>query len=156
MLSLIGAFFGFVSGFAPAILKFFQAKEDRKHELAVMDKQIEAQKVGSQLRLEEINVQADITQEQLAIQASRVEKSGVGWVDATLALFTGLVRPTITYSFFALYALMKWASYGLYMRATQDVKVAVMQIWTETDMAIFSTVVGFWFSGRLLQKFMKK
>lgn len=154
MLAFLGAVFGFVGGFLPEVIKFFKAREDRKHELAILNIQLEAQKLGHTQRLEEINVQADVMQEQLALQASRVEKSGVRWVDALLSLVVGLVRPTITYSYFGLYAIVKWASFGMYKQAGLVTQSALLQIWTETDMAIFSTVIGFWFSGRLLQKFL--
>lgn len=154
MLSLIGAAFGFISGFLPEVIKYFKAKEDRKHELAVMRLQMEAETQRHGERLEEINVQADITQEQLAIQASRVERSGVRWVDGLLTLVTGLVRPTITYCYFWLYAMVKWAGLYTLMEKGASTAEAFLSVWTETDMAIYSTVIGFWFSGRLLQKFM--
>ena len=156
MFALFGAAFGFLGGFLPEVFKFFREREDRKHELAIMDRQMEMSKLGHTQRLEEINVQADVTQEQLALQASKVEKSGVLWVDGFLAIVSGLVRPTITYAYFWLYALVKWASYTHAITKGTLNTEAILALWTEVDMAIFSTVVGFWFSGRLLQKFMGK
>lgn len=154
MLALLGAIFGVISSFLPEVIKYFKAKEDRKHELAVMDRQMQMAAQGHQQRLEEINVQADVAQEQLALQASKVDKSGVRWVDALLALVTGLVRPTITYSYFALYALVKWAILAQIVAQGASMSQALASVWTETDMAVYSTIMGFWFSGRLLQKFM--
>lgn len=155
MLTLISTIFGFISGLAPAILKYFQAKDDRKHEIVMAELQMKAQSLGFQQRIEEINVNADVAQEQIALQASKVDQSGIKWIDGILALFSGLVRPAITYSFFGLYGLVKWAQYSWALARGTVSTEAVVALWTENDMAIFCTVIGFWFSGRLLQKFMR-
>lgn len=156
MLATLGMVFGFVGGFLPELIKFFKLREDRKHELAVLKLQMEAQQQGHLQRLEEINVQADVAQEQIALQASRVDKSGIRWIDGLLALTSGLVRPTITYCYFWLYAVVKWASYQYTLSRGVGSIEAILGLWNETDMAIFSTVIGFWFSGRLLQKFLTR
>lgn len=41
MLALLGAILGFVSSSFPDVLRFFNQKRDRAHELALMDRQID-------------------------------------------------------------------------------------------------------------------
>jgi len=60
MLTIISAIIGFVGGFIPELFKLWNKKEDNKHELAVLDKQIEANRLLHEHKLEEINTQADI------------------------------------------------------------------------------------------------
>jgi hypothetical protein len=98
MLTLLGSALGFLTSLFPDLLKLFRESQDRKHELAIMDRQMEMQRAGHQQRLEEINVQADIAESQALYKT--LAQTGVRWVDA----LAGSVRPVITYAFFALFA----------------------------------------------------
>ena len=143
MFALLGGVFGIFSSLLPELLKYFKAKEDRKHELAVMDRQLEAQKQGHAQRLEEINVDADIRESEALYRTVQSKETGVKWVDAALAVATVMVRPVITYAYFGLYALVKLA---LWHRAGAD----WLTLWTDTDQTMFFTVMGFWFGQRAL------
>ena len=52
MLTLLGSLLGFAGSFAPKIFDYFQERADRAHELAMIDRQMEQMKLGSQLKLE--------------------------------------------------------------------------------------------------------
>jgi len=43
MLSLLGSLLGFGTSFLPKVMEFFQDKQDKKHELQVMEVQIRQQ-----------------------------------------------------------------------------------------------------------------
>lgn len=158
MLSIIGAFVGFISSLAPQLLKYFQDQSDKKHELEVLKLQMEAQKQGHTQRLEEINAQADIEESKALYsyaQAKQAEASGNRWIDGiTAVVFTfvnaviSLVRPTVTYAYFGLYAFIKVEVY--------KTSGNFMLIWTESDMAIFSGIMGHWFGSRIMQRFFGK
>ena len=60
MLTLLGSLLGFGSSLLPKVFEFFQERADRAHELAIIDRQMEQMKLGSALKLEEINAKADI------------------------------------------------------------------------------------------------
>ena len=62
MLTLLGSLLGFLSSAFPDFLKLWRDHSDRKHELAILDRQMEAQRQGHTQRLEEIQVQADIAE----------------------------------------------------------------------------------------------
>jgi hypothetical protein len=147
MLTLLGSALGFLSSLFPDLLKLFREHQDRKHELAVMDRQMEMQRAGHQQRLEEINVQADIAESQALYRSLR--PTGVRWVDA----LAGSVRPIITYAFFALFAAVKGAALYLLI-AVEGVLLAqaLPQIWDPETQALFAAVMSFWFGNRALQK----
>ena len=46
MLTLLGSLLGFLSSTFPEFLKLFRDSQDRKHELAILDRQIEQQRLG--------------------------------------------------------------------------------------------------------------
>ncbi|MBT9169562.1 MAG: hypothetical protein DDT19_02923 [Syntrophomonadaceae bacterium] len=148
MLPLIGAVLGFLGSVVPQAIKLYQDKKDKEHELKLLNLQIQAQAQGHTQRLEEINVQADIEESKALYKHAEVKLSGVKWVDAALTFLTSSVRPVITYSFFGLYA---WVKIAMYQREGDIVK-----IWTEYDLALFSTIIAFWFGSRSMQRFFKK
>ena len=148
MLSILASLLGFGGSLFPQILKFFQDKRDKEHELKVMEMQMQMQTAGHTQRLEEINVQGDIEESRALYQSAQPVLSGVHWVDALISFMTSSVRPVITYAFFGLYTWVKVAQYT----KVQDVAL----IWSPEDMAIFCTIVSFWFGQRAMQKFFKK
>ena len=102
MLTLLGSLLGFISSAFPDLLKIWQDKQDRKHELQILDRQMEQMRLGHNQRLEEITVNADIN-ESVALLKHDSQPSGVKWVDGLRAS----VRPVITYAFFLLFTTVK-------------------------------------------------
>jgi hypothetical protein len=161
VLTLIGTILGIFSGLLPEVVKYFNAKQDRAHELAVMNLQIEQQKLGFTQRIEEINVNADVKQEELSIQASTPQTLAytgkwvdyiIGLANILLALASGLVRPTITYCYFFAYAAVKYAQYLMLKVETASAAQTIVALWSQDDMAMFATVITFWFSSRMFSK----
>ncbi len=62
MLTLLGSLLGFLSSAFPDVLKLWRDHTDCKHELAILDRQMEAQRQGRTQGLEEIHVQTDIAE----------------------------------------------------------------------------------------------
>ena len=145
MLTLLGALLGFFSSSFPEVLKFFNQKRDRAHELAVMDKQIELSKSGQTSRLEEVRLQAE-SAEQVALY-QHAQHSNIKWVDALAAS----VRPIITYAFFGLYGVIK-VSQWLILTKTLPSAQSFVFLWSPEDEALFAAVMSFWFGHRALIK----
>jgi hypothetical protein len=112
---------------------------------------MEAQKLLHTQRLEEINVQADISESQALYQHSEVKYTGVKWADALLALHQGFVRPNLTYLFTAFYALAKYAQFLGLQRAGWNNVDAITRIYAGEDLAILASIIGFWFGGRMMK-----
>ena len=53
MLTLLGSLLGFLGSAFPQLLKLFQEAQDRRHELAILDRQMEVQRQGHSQRLED-------------------------------------------------------------------------------------------------------
>ncbi len=100
MITLLGSLLGFIGAAFPDFLKLFKEKADRKHELAILQLQLEQQKQGHSNRLEEIYVEADIAESKALY---KTYNTGIRWVDA----LNGTVRPVVAYCFFLLYASVK-------------------------------------------------
>ena len=136
MITLLGALLGFISSAFPDLLKIWRDAADRKHELAILQMQMEQQRQGHTNRLEEINVQADIAESRALY---KTYNTGIRWVDA----LNGTVRPVIAYSFVILYAVVK------VMQFSADLP---WLLWTAEDQAIFAGIISFYFGQRAMSK----
>jgi len=141
MIALLGSLAGFTSAFIPELFNFLKDRKDKEHELKLIGLQIEAMKSGQHSRLEEIYVRAEAQENQYLY--SHAKPTGIKWVDSLSAL----VRPTITYSFFLLYIVLKLL---IFFSSTQGICIP---IWTDEDQAIFCAVIGFWFGARAFGKY---
>ncbi len=148
MLPIIGAIVGFAGSVVPALMKMYQDKKDKEHEFKLLELQMKSQAQGHIQRLEEINAAADIGESKALYKSAEITPSGVKWVDAALTFLTGSVRPVITYSFFAIYAWVKIAMYSI--------EKDILKVWSEADMAIFCTIISFWFGQRAMRHFLGK
>ena len=165
MIALFSALLGFVSSAVPDFIRLFRDSKDRAHEITLLKLQMEyereklaaaqqANMAAHASQLQAIELQAGISEQQ-ALNA-RVSESltGIHWVDA----LSGSVRPMVTYAFFALYFLVKCAQFHLLMhpmlpwQSTMTLSQALVSLWTEEDIAIFSAIMAFWFGSRALGK----
>ena len=165
MIALLSAFVGFISSAVPDFLKLFRDAKDRAHEITLLKLQMEYEQqklrvfqsenaLARTMQLDAVEMQTDAS-EQLALNA-RVKESltGIHWVDA----LGGSVRPMITYAFFVLYFLVKCAQFHLLIDPTLSwqngltMAQALVSLWTEEDVAIFSAIMAFWFGSRALMR----
>ena len=147
MLTLLGSLLGFVTSAFPDLLSLFRDWQDRKHELAILDRQMEQMTLGHRQRLEEIEVQADIAESKALYRHDKAV--GVAWVDALRAS----VRPVITYAFFLLFASVKGSA--LYVLIAVEgllLTEALPRIWDPETPALFAAVMSFWFGNRARSK----
>ncbi len=131
-------------------MDYFQDQADKKHELAVMEMQIKAQKETHAQRLEEINVEADIREFE-ALQRSNINV-GIPWIDA----LRGSVRPVITYAFFALFVFVEVAAYVVLIDGGIDALAAFGEVWDNETQALFAAVMSFWFGNRAIHRYRQR
>ena len=140
MLTLLGSVIGFGSSFLPKVMDYFQDKSDKAHELEVMTRQAE--------------IQLDKT----AIDANIREVETVHEHDAALdggSFVNGLrasVRPIITYLFMALFVAVEIATYYLLIKSGVAPGEALVAAWNEQIMALWASILAFWFGGRQFKK----
>ena len=152
--TLLGGLLGGVFRLAPEVLKWFDRKSERGHDLAMQDKAWEFDRIRGAQKMAEIGAAADAAWNTGAIEALRDavrtqgEKTGVRWADA----LSISVRPVITYWFMALYCAAKTAAFVGALTAGVGWSAAVLQAWTEADQALWAGVLNFWFLGRVFDR----
>ena len=152
--TLLGGLLGGVFRLAPEVLKWFDRRSERGHELAMQDKALEFDRLRGAQKMAEIGAAADAAWNTGAIEALRDavrtqgEKTGVRWADA----LSISVRPVITYWFMGLYCAAKTAAFVGAMTAGVGWSAAVLQAWTEADQALWAGVLNFWFLGRVFDR----
>jgi len=151
MLAIIGALLGLFGSLLPEVLKFFNNKEDHKHEIEMGKLQMEATKLQGDIKLAELNATADIEEVKALYSSAKMEKSGNKFLDGVMLFYNSSVRPTVTYAFMATYMLVKYAIFMSYTQAGYSWEQSVRAIWGGEDFAVFSTIMGFWFGGRLMK-----
>ena len=130
------------------IFEFVQDRADRAHELAIIDRQMESMKLGSALKLEEINAKADIA-ETKAIYKHDASIKPATWVDN----LRGSVRPIVTYLLLLTFIGIQAA--GFYMLVNVEgaaVYEAIMAINSENFQAMLAAVISFWFGSRAMNR----
>lgn len=160
MMTLFTTLISFLSGGLPKLLDFFQDKQDKKHELALAQVQVQAQmemqKAGFQaqehieeIRTDQISIQAQTTERQ-ALYAHDIEigKGASQWVINMRAM----VRPTITYGLFFLLVAVDIA--GVWYAWTTNVPFNVMieAVWDDDTQIIWASVISFWFGTQAFSK----
>ena len=149
---IFGSLLGGIFRLAPEVLKYFDKKNERQHELAMFDKQCDLEKVRGQIRLEEIGAQRDMAVDvgvmdafKAAIdQQTEMAKAAGGWV----ASLSASVRPVMTYYLLLLYGAAKTASIALAYASGQPMLEVLKEAWSVDDMALLSGVVNFWILDR--------
>lgn len=138
MITLLGALLGFLGSAFPELLKLWQDKRDKEHEVTLLRIQMEQAAQSQMYKMEEVGVFADISE---AKAIYKTYNTGIRWVDA----LNGTVRPVLAYAFFLLYASVKIIALANDM---------AWQVWTKEDAAIFAGIVSFYFGSRSIGKAM--
>ncbi len=147
MITLLASITGFISSIIPEILKILKDQNDKKHELNILDRQIESHKLGNTKFITELDYSKDIAENN---NLYSTYKSGVNWVDA----LNGSVRPVLAYSFFIMYAGVKYLQYKTIKN--NAILIEYLDIlWNIDDQAIFAGIISFYFGQRMFNKLWK-
>ena len=147
MITIISSLLGFGSSFLPSVLDFFKEKRDQKHELMLMDKQLEQQiKIGAQ-KIEMMDAEADVREiETLHKTNAQITKKASQFFINLSGFAAGLsasVRPVISYAIFIEFIILT------FMMANGVISDETYQIiWSEPMQATWSATICFWFGSR--------
>jgi hypothetical protein len=144
MITLIASIAGFITPIIPEVIKFHRDKQDKVHELEIMDRQIKFQEKNQNQELEEIILTSNLLERATLYSTYN---TGIGWVDA----FNGTVRPLLAYSFFVMYVGIKIMQY-IYISNHGNIIDHINIIWNIDDQAIFAGIVSFYFGQRGFKK----
>ena len=140
MLSLIGSALGLFSSAIPKALDMWQDRADKAHELAVM-------KAQAEISLDQTAIDANIREVE-SIHQHDSQIQGSNWVENTRAL----VRPIMAYSFMGLFFAVEITAFISLVDAGTGAGDALQQIWDDRVMALWATILAFYFGGRQFSK----
>ena len=153
---ILGGLFGGIFRLAPEVLKFFDKKNEREHELAMFDKQCDLEKVRGQQKMAEIGAARDAAVDvgvmdafNAAIQQQSEMVKAAGGKAAALS---ASVRPVMTYYLLAMYGAVKTCFIILAYQNNVPFAEALVKNWTTDDMALLTGVVNYWMIDRSLAK----
>jgi len=139
---------------APEFITLFNKKADNKHELEMLDRQIQLEQFQSEHKRQEIVITGDFNEALAVLDAQKeavkgqMQLTGMKWVDA----LNFLVRPLTTYYMLALYGIAKIAMFVVALNSGISGWESILMIYGEDDKSILAGILSFWFVGRVLDK----
>lgn len=153
---ILGSVLGGVFRLAPEVLKYFDKKNERQHELSMFARQCELETLRGQQKLAEIGAQReaavdvgvmDAFNAAINQQAEMVKAAG-GWA----ASLSASVRPVMTYYLLVMYGASKTAAMVLAYYHGQALTEVLAKSWGTDDMALLTGVINYWMIDRSLAK----
>jgi hypothetical protein len=153
--SLIGGLFGGILRLAPEVFKLFDKKNERAHELRMVEAEMEFAKIRGEIAMRQVEAQMTVAEMDTMAQAFKEQSEtakNAGWF---VSAISALVRPMVTYSFLALYASVKIAAFLIAMDQNGNWKEVLITMWGADDLAVFNMIISFWFVGRVYERSSK-
>lgn len=153
---ILGGLIGGIFRLAPEVLKYFDRKSERDHELAMFDRQCDLEKVRGQIRLEEIGAQRDAAVDMgvmdafnaAIMQQAEMAKAAGGWA----AALSASVRPVVTYWVLFLWSFAHvWFAFNAWMHGSPPTEVFKTMM-TADFSALLSGTINYWFLDRTLKQ----
>ena len=147
--TLLGSLLGGVFRIVPEVMKLWDAKNEREHELKMLGKEMEFAQIKGEIAMREQETvlmvkELDAMTEALKEQGETARASG-----QFISAISAAVRPLVTYWFVVLYSIVKLASILMAIDAGANWKEVLVSSWSEDDMALLMMVLTFWFVGRV-------
>jgi hypothetical protein len=140
MLALLMPFLGILGSVIPSIVRIFEKKQEYAHD-------VEMAKIQATAQFDVETVKAAAIERQ-AIYDHDKSLDGGKFINALRAS----IRPIITYTFFFLFVAVKWAAAYVMIEQGADIPTMLSAVWDADTMALFSTILGFWFGSRVMEK----
>jgi hypothetical protein len=150
--SIAGGALGGVLRLFPEVMKVFDTKNARKHELQMLEAEMKFATLRAEHGMRQ--TEASMTMAELDAISSAITEQGAtarsaGWFVAALS---ALVRPVITYWFVGLYTAVKIISMRLAVVSGEDWMSVIVRHWTPDDMSLLVMILTFWFVGRVYER----
>lgn len=152
---IFGSLIGGIFRLAPEVLKFFDKKNERQHELLMFQRQCELEQIRGQQKLDEIGAARDAAIDvgvmdafNAAInQQAEMAKAAGGWA----AALSASVRPVVTYWVILLWSFVHlWFAWNAWLSGAPP-KEVFMTMMTADFMALVSGTINYWFLDRTLK-----
>jgi ABC-type multidrug transport system fused ATPase/permease subunit len=150
--TLLGGVFGGLLRLAPEVFKIFDKRNERAHELRMLEAEMEFAKVRGEVAMRQADVQLQTAELDAMTQAFKEQSEtakNAGWF---VSAISAMVRPTVTYLFLTLYAAVKVAAYLIAIEQGGNWKDVLTSMWGSDDLAVFNMIISFWFVGRVYER----
>lgn len=153
--ALFGTLLGGLFRLAPEILKWLDKKDERKHELSMMEYQLKADELRGKIAIDTINAQTEaligVSEMNAIIEATKAQavQTGIKFVDAINAL----MRPLITFWWvLVLYTVSMGVQYYMLLKNEFSAGTAVLMVFGPDEKSIAASIISFWFVDRSLRR----
>jgi hypothetical protein len=153
---ILGGALGGIFRLAPEVLKFFDKKNERAHEMLMFSRQCELEQIRGQMKLAEIGAQReaavdvgvmDAFNSAIEQQATMVKAAG-GWA----AALSASVRPVVTYWVLFVWSFIHvWFAWNAWITGAPPVEVFKIMMSPDFS-ALLAGTINFWFLDRTLAK----
>lgn len=150
---LLGSLFGGIFRILPEVLKFFDRKGEREHELLMFSKQLEFENLYRQYRVEERYVDYSVEQLKSLGDAFKEQSATAVASYRWVAAISALVRPALTMIFVGLYVSFKVTMMVYALDSGVPWITVISNHWTEDDFSILMMIITFWMLGRPIEKY---
>lgn len=153
---IFGSLLGGIFRLAPEVIKFFDKKNERQHELAMFQRQCDLEQIRGQQKLAEIGAARDAAIDvgvmdafNAAInQQAEMAKAAGGWA----AALSASVRPVVTYWVIAIWSFIHiWFAWNAWISGAPPREV-FMTMMTADFTALVSGTINYWFLDRTLKQ----
>jgi len=153
---ILGGVFGGIFRLAPEVLKFFDKKNERSHELAMFEHQCDLEKIRGQQKLAEIGAQREAAVDVGAMDAfnaaiqqqAEMTKAAGGWA----AALSASVRPVVTYWVLLIWSFVHvWFAWNAWTAGLPPSEV-FKQLMSPDFSALLSGTINYWFLDRTLKQ----
>ena len=125
----------------------FERKQELKYQLQLNKLQMEAAVQNAQVQIAIEDAKAD-TADAESVRSYDNNIDGGKFVNALRAS----LRPVVTYVFFITFIAVKVAVIYVMIQQNASMVEMIKAVWDQDTMALFGTVMGFWFGTRILEK----
>lgn len=153
--TLLGGVFGGVLRLAPELFKIFDKKNERAHELAMLNAEMEFTKLRGEIAMRQTEAAMTVAELDTMAEAFKEQSKTAANAGKIVSAVSALVRPFVTYLFVFLFAAVKVASYLIALQQGGDWKNVLVTLWGVDDMAVLNMILSFWFVGRVYERTRK-
>jgi len=147
--TLLGSLLGGVFRVVPEVMKLWDAKNEREHELKMLGKEMEFAQIKGEISMREQQNVLMGTELSAMTEAIKEQGQTARAAGKFVAAFSALIRPGVTTWFVVLYSLVKIATMVMAFEDNANWKEVLINSWSQDDMAMLMMILTFWFTGRV-------
>ena len=150
--TLGGGLLGGLFRLAPEVIKIFDAKNERSHELKMLEAEMAFAKLDAEREMHRTDSAMTVAELDAMGAALKEQGQTARAAGKFVAGLSASVRPVTTYWLLFLYSAVKFVSILMAVQAGGDWKEVLISNWAAEDMAMLSMTLSFWFLDRTVTK----